>query len=210
VGKTTCAASLGFSLRSAGVRVAYVKLTGTGRMRDLMRVHYGRPLGFFDTRRNAWDFVDAGLASTFSHPRDEIRHCARDLLRHASRFSEIILAELADAPYFDGSLHVASDPWIQSWLRKIGLVICACDTAASTLTVHWIRSHMNLEEDSILISGRVANDPSLRREAERMAHVVSMSCATPGDLSPLGGEAAGGALADWVIRRIMNLRRVLA
>ncbi len=210
VGKTTCAASLAFSLRAAGIRVAYVKLTGTGRMRDLMRVCYGRPLGFFDSARLAWDFVDAGLATTFARPLKEVRRTARILLRHAATHGEIVLAELADSPCSDGSLHVATDPWMLGWLRRRGLVICACDTLGSTLIVHWIRSHMGIEDESILISGRVANEPALCREAERMANVASVSCTSPSGLSPLGGKTAGGALADWVIRHIMARRRAIA
>ena len=73
VGKTTCAASAAVALRAAGLRITYAKLTGTGRMRDLMRVNYGRNEGFFDAMRLAWDFVDAGLATTFEIPA---RSCA--------------------------------------------------------------------------------------------------------------------------------------
>ncbi|MBI2131509.1 MAG: hypothetical protein HYT99_01595 [Candidatus Tectomicrobia bacterium] len=210
VGKTTCAASLAFSLRAAGIRVTYVKLTGTGRMRDLMRVNYGRGAGFFDSARLAWDFVDAGLATTFEIPKEEVRWCARLLLGHAALHGEIVVAEVADAPCADGSVAAATDPWLLSWLRRRGLVICACDTLGSTLIVHWIRSHMGIEDEDILISGRVANDAALRREAEHMAGVTVVNCTSPSGLSALGGKTAGGALSDWVLRHIMSRRRVIA
>jgi len=210
VGKTTCAASLAFALRAAGIRVSYVKLTGTGRMRDLMRVNYGRSSGFFDSARLAWDFVDAGLATTFEVPEDEARWSARLLLGHAAVHSEIVLAEVADSPCADGSVAAATDPWLLSWLRRRGLVICACDTLGSTLIVHWIRSHMGIEEENLLISGRVANDEDLRREASRMTGVSLVNCTSPSGLSALGGKTAGGALADWVLRHIMSRRRVIA
>jgi len=210
VGKTTCAASLALALRAAGIRVTYAKLTGTGRMRDLMRVNYGRNEGFFDAMRLAWDFVDAGLATTFEIPAKELRRRARLLLGHAALHGEVVVAEVADAPCADGSIAAATDPWLLSWLRQRGLVICACDTLGSTLIVHWIRSHMGIEEEDILISGVVANDAALRREAERMTGAVLVNCTSPSGLSALGGKTAGGALADWVLRHIMSRRRVIA
>ncbi|MEK6710049.1 MAG: hypothetical protein AABZ64_05680, partial [Nitrospinota bacterium] len=210
VGKTTCAASVAFALRAVGIRVTYVKLTGTGRMRDLMRVAYGRPTGFFDSARLAWDFVDAGLATTCEIPGGELRRCARLLLHHAALHGEIVVAEIADSPCADGSVAAATDPWMLGWLRRRGLVICACDTLGSTLIVHWIRSHMGIENEDILISGRVANDAALCREAARMTGAVLVSCTSPSGLSALGGKTAGGALADWVLRHIMARRRVIA
>lgn len=210
VGKTTCASSLTSSLRAAGIRTGYVKLTGTGRMRDLMKVCYGRSLGYFDETRLAWDFVDAGLASTRDRPEAEVRRCARTLLRHAAQHCEIVLAELADSPCSDGSLHVATDSWLQSWLQKRGLLICACDTVESSLIVHWVRSHMGIDDENILISGPVANDPALRHEVERMAHVATLNCMGPSGFVPQGGKSAGGAMADWTIRHLMARRRTSA
>jgi len=209
VGKTTCAASLAFSLRVAGIRVTYVKLTGTGRMRDLIQVCYGRPSGYFDSHRLGWDFVDAGLATTFEIGERESRRCARILLRHAAQHGEIVLAEIADAPNAPGSIHTATDPWLLGWLRWRGLVICACDSLDSTLTVLWLKSHVEIENKSILISGRVANDPAMRKEVERMTGMLAVSCTAPGRMSPHGGQAPGGALADWVIRHVISLRKAI-
>ncbi len=209
VGKTTCAASLSISLKAAGIRVTYAKLTGTGRMRDLMKVCYGRPEGYFDDGRRGWDFVDAGLATTFEIASGQARGVARALLRHAASHGEIVLAEIADAPNAEGSLHVATDPWIKSWIQKRGLVVCACDSTASTLTVQWLRAQFDLGDDEILISGRLAGDPATRREVERMTGLPVVSCTAPSALSPPGSGIAGGAMADWVIRHIMTRRKVI-
>ncbi len=208
VGKTTCAASLSISLKAAGIRVTYAKLTGTGRMRDLMKVCYGRPEGYFDDGRRGWDFVDAGLATTFEIASGQAREVARALLRHAASHGEIVLAEIADAPNAEGSLHVATDPWIKSWIQKRGLVVCACDSTASTLTVQWLRAQFDLGDEEILISGRLAGDPATRREVERMTGLPVVSCAAPSAQSPPGSGIAGGAMADWVIRHIMSRRKV--
>ncbi|MBT3352390.1 MAG: hypothetical protein HOC91_03200 [Nitrospinaceae bacterium] len=209
VGKTTCAAALALSLRSSGIRVTFAKLTGTGRMRDLMRVYYGRPHGYYDTDRLAWDFVDSGLASTFEIDRDEVRRRARFLLRHAAAKGEVVLAEVADAPNDEGSIHVTTDPWLKTWLKRCGLVICACDSVSSTLTAQWIRSHIELGEEEILISGPVADNRATRDEVEREIGLSTVSYKEKSRLSTYGGDIPGGAMADWVIRHIMTLRRAI-
>ncbi len=209
VGKTTCAASLALSLRASGIRVSYVKLTGTGRMRDLMKVCYGRPEGHFNSYRLGWDFVDAGLATTFEIGREEVRRQARRLLSHAATRGEVVIAEIADAPNAEGSIHVATDPWLQGWLQRFGLIVCACDSVSSTLTAQWLRSHIGLGKEEILISGPVANDPATRMEVEREIGLRAVSAAAPSQLSPHGGKTQGGAMADWVIRHIMNLRKAI-
>ena len=207
VGKTTCASALASSLHSSGIRASYAKLTGTGRMRDLMQVNYGRQLGFFDSTRLGWDFVDAGLASTCAVFKNKVRRCARNLLRHACAKGEIVIAELADSPCSDASLHVASDPWFRDWLTRRGLVICACDTLESTLIVHWIRSHLAVEEENMLISGRLANEEHSRKETRRMTGIRALSCMAPSPSSLAGGKAVGGAIADWVVQRFMRRRK---
>ncbi|MDE0332348.1 MAG: hypothetical protein OXL41_10820 [Nitrospinae bacterium] len=207
VGKTTCASSLASALHSSGIHASYVKLTGTGRMRDLMQVNYGRPLGFFDSARLGWDFVDAGLASTCGVSQRKVRRCAQNLLRHACAKAEIVIAELADSPSSDGSLHVASDPWVKDWLSRRGLIICACDTLESTLIVHWIRSHLGVEEENMLISGRLANEARAREEAYRMTGIRALSCIEPNPSSLAGERAVGGAIADWVMKHFMRQRK---
>ena len=207
VGKTTCASSLASALHSSGIHVSYVKLTGTGRMRDIMQVNYGRPIGFFDSARLSWDFVDAGLASTCGISAGQVRRCARNLLRHACAKAEIVIAELADSPSSDASLHVASDPWVKDWLMRRGLIICACDTLESTLIVHWIRSHLGVEEENMLISGRLANEAHAREEAYRMTGIRVLSCIAPNPSSLAGERAVGGAIADWVMKHFMRQRK---
>ncbi len=209
VGKTTCAASLALSLRASGIRVSYAKLTGTGRMRDLMKVSYGRPEGHFDSDRLGWDFVDAGLATTFEIGREEVRRQARRLLNHAALRGEVIIAEIADAPNAEGSIYVATDPWLQGWLQRFGLIVCACDSVSSTLTAQWLRSQVGLGDEEILISGLVANDPATREEVELEIGLRTVSVSAPSQLSHHGGKTQGGAMADWVIRHIMNLRKAM-
>ena len=209
VGKTTCASSLASALHSSGIHASYVKLTGTGRMRDLMQVNYGRPLGFFDSARLGWDFVDAGLATTCGVSTMQVRRCARNLLRHASAHGEIVIAELADSPSSDASLDVASDPWVKNWLSRRGLIICACDTLESTLVVHWIKSHLEVEEENMLISGKLANQTHAREEAHRMTGIRALSCMASNPSSLAGESAVGGAIADWVVKHFMRRRKTV-
>lgn len=209
VGKTTCAASLALSLRAAGIKTSYAKLTGTGRMRDLMRVCYGRPLGYFDSARQGWDFVDAGMATTFPADPERVRQNARILLRYAESRSEIVVAEIADAPYSEGSIDVATDCWILSWIRKSGLVICACDAGEVAKPIDWITRTLKLEKRKLLISGRAANDSTLARELESTTGVSVIGCIAPSTHSPQSLRTAGGAMADWVIRHVMDRRKVV-
>jgi hypothetical protein len=174
-----------------------------------MRVCYGRPLGYFDPARLGWDFVDAGLASTFPAGTGGVQESARILLRHAAARGEIVLAEIADAPFSEGSFGVATDCWINTWLSRSGFIICACENVEATRTVDWIDKHIQLEKEKILISGPVANDSRSRREVEKKTGVGAVSCTSPSNLSLHGLKTAGGAMADWVIRHVMSRRKVL-
>ena len=77
------------------------------------------------------------------------------------------------------------------------------------MAVDWIGDHIKLEKGKILISGLVANESSVRREVEKTTGVSAISCVSPSGLSPRGLKTAGGALADWVIRHVMSLRKVI-
>ena len=109
VGKTTCASSLASALHSSGIRASYANSpNGTHAGSDAGELR--ETLGFFDSTRLGWDFVDAGLSSTCGVSSGRVRRCAQNLLRHACSKAEIVIAELADSPSSDASLHVASDP----------------------------------------------------------------------------------------------------
>jgi hypothetical protein len=49
----------------------------------------------------------------------------------------------------------------------------------------------------------------MRKEVERMTGVLAVSCTAPGRMSPHGEQALGGALADWVIRHVISLRKAI-
>jgi hypothetical protein len=73
--------------KQADIRVAGTKLTGTGRLRDLLEL---RDAG----ADMVYDFVDGGLCSTYTSPQLFLPHI-KGLLRHINSFDPaVIVAEL--------------------------------------------------------------------------------------------------------------------
>jgi hypothetical protein len=86
VGKTTTATQIIRAFRRQGMSVAAAKLTGTGRLRDILAMVDASPAA-------ASDFPDEGLASTYTHP-DLVVCGAMSLLSKLTAKAEIIVAEL--------------------------------------------------------------------------------------------------------------------
>jgi len=90
-GKTVAAVALTRALKSMGLRVAGVKVTGVGRFRDI------RAMGAAGADFIA-DFVDAGLPSTVV-PRDEYEAALRRLGRViAAAEPDVVIAEAGASP----------------------------------------------------------------------------------------------------------------
>ncbi|MBP0047716.1 molybdopterin-guanine dinucleotide biosynthesis protein MobB [Marinobacterium sp. AK62] len=89
-GKTTLAANLIYALNRTGARVAACKLTGTGSGPDLWR--------FLDAGADrVMDFTDAGLASTWQHPINELITIAQRAKTAAQlNRNDYLIVELAD------------------------------------------------------------------------------------------------------------------
>src|SRR5690606_28234272 len=90
-GKTVAAVALTRALKSMGLRVAGVKVTGVGRYRDI------RAMGAAGADFIA-DFVDAGLPSTVV-PRDEYEAALRRLgATVAAAEPDVVIAEAGASP----------------------------------------------------------------------------------------------------------------
>jgi molybdopterin cofactor biosynthesis protein B len=89
-GKTTTAANIVHCLKRAGVNVAACKATGTGAGGDVWRL---RDAG----AEPVYDFTDAGYASTYNVPADDIQKILRTLVGNIAREgAEAIIVEVAD------------------------------------------------------------------------------------------------------------------
>jgi ABC-type sugar transport system substrate-binding protein len=92
-GKTTTVAFLARGLLRAGLRVGYVKITGTGAGGDLWMVGDAGAAPVLD-------FTDAGLASTYRYDTWQVERVALDLLAHLDAAAvDVALVEVADGPY---------------------------------------------------------------------------------------------------------------
>tara|TARA_R110002051_G_scaffold48299_6_gene95225 strand:- start:21316 stop:22401 length:1086 start_codon:yes stop_codon:yes gene_type:complete len=88
-GKTTTASAMVHSLKKAGLRVAAIKLTGTGSGGDLWQ--------FLDAGADhVYDFTNAGYVSTCGLGLPELTTIIQDLIALASTSHDVIIAEVAD------------------------------------------------------------------------------------------------------------------
>ena len=103
-GKTTATASLARGLHRAEHRVAAIKATGTGAFGDYnMFVDTGVPF--------VGDFTDAGMATTYLEPVDQVVEGLHTLLGHASeRGCDIALVELADGVFQKETATILEEP----------------------------------------------------------------------------------------------------
>ncbi|MFQ6111167.1 MAG: hypothetical protein ACE5LX_03945 [Nitrospinota bacterium] len=168
VGKTTVAAALMASLRQRGLGPVYIKGTGTGRYRDLLRVERGRYEGLIGWERSVYDFVDAGLPATGSASAGEVSAAVKGLLAFASGLSRWVILELADSPFDEDSLKVFSDPELVHLIGRRGYTVYACDCVASALTLAALEERFGFDLKRCLISGPVANTPLSRLKAEEL------------------------------------------
>ena len=103
-GKTTATASLARGLHQAGYRVAAIKATGTGAFGDYNAfVDTGVPF--------VGDFTDAGMATTYLEPIDQIAAGLHTLLGHAAEQGcNVAVVELADGVFQKETAAFLDDP----------------------------------------------------------------------------------------------------
>lgn len=132
-GKTQTAAYLVRGLKLAGLRVGYAKITGTGSGGDtwLLRDAGARPV---------LDFTDAGHASTYLVPPEEIERVFVTLVAHLALAGvDAVVLEIAD-----GVLQVETAALLASAaFREIvgGVLFAASDAMGAVAGESWLRSH---------------------------------------------------------------------
>ncbi len=159
-GKTHTAAMLVRGLTSAGLRVAALKVTGTGSGGDLWfyedagAIHVG-------------DFTDVGFATTYRAALGEVIDGADRLIADAAiRGADIIVMELADGLHQLETAALLSDPGFQQ--RLTGTLFAANDALSAQSGVAWLKER-GLEP--LAVAGGIGRSPLAMREASNALNV---------------------------------------
>jgi molybdopterin-guanine dinucleotide biosynthesis protein len=180
-GKTYSAASLVRGLKANGFRVAGIKSTGTGAGGDLWQM---RDLG----ADLVLDFTDAGFASTYRIPADDIENGVLNLINHAGRRRcDVAVVEIADGlQHQETAILLGSERLRQ---RSAGLLFAAYDSMGA---VAGVEALLLQRHNVIAVSGQLTRSPLAMREAG-----AALSCPihTPQELQ-----------AGSLVQTILNIR----
>lgn len=154
-GKTQSCAYLVRGLIAAGLRVAYIKITGTGAGGDtwLLKDAGASPV---------LDFTDAGMSTTYLVPPSQIESSLVSLLAHtASHGVDAAVVEIAD-----GVLQVETSALLKSEVFASlvgGLIMASQDSMGASAGVHWLKQHAR--PPVLGLSGLISAAPLQAREA---------------------------------------------
>ncbi len=156
-GKTTAAAALIRGLSRLGLRVGAAKVTGTGASGD--------PFLFRDSgAREVLDFVDAGCATTYLAPHEQIEAISATLIAHLCEAgSDVIVVEVAD-----GLLQRETRALLEaSFSHRAfdGVLFAAADALGAAQGVRWLRERGH---NVLAATGLMTASPLARREAEEV------------------------------------------
>jgi hypothetical protein len=153
-GKTTTAASIIHGLSEAGYRVGAAKVTGTGAGNDLWSMRDAGAVA-------AYDFTDAGFATTYLAPVKEIIDGATNLLTAlAADGAEVAVIEIADGLFQEETAALAANPTFRALLTTC--VFAAGDSMGAVAGAARLR---NLGHNVVAISGLVTCSPLGIRES---------------------------------------------
>ena len=153
-GKTFTAASVIRGLGEAGYRVAGIKATGTGSGGDLWKM---KDMG----ADVIMDFTDAGFASTYKIPDEEIESGVLGLINQASkRKCDYAVVEIADGLQHRETATLLRSEKLHSLVS--GVVFAAYDSLGARAGYQELRE---LGYPVIAISGQVTRSPLAMRES---------------------------------------------
>jgi hypothetical protein len=154
-GKTHSCAHLVRGLITAGLRVAYIKITGTGAGGDtwLLKDAGASPV---------LDFTDAGMSTTYLAPISQIESALVSLLAHASNEGvDAVVVEIAD-----GVLQIETSALLKSNVFASlvgGLMMASQDSMGASAGVHWLKE--NASPPVLGLCGLISASPLQAREA---------------------------------------------
>jgi len=151
-GKTTTSMSLALGLRRAGLEVAGVKATGTGAFGDYN--------AFDDAGVPVFDFVDAGMGSTYRMPLERIEAGFETLVgTAAANGADVVVVEIADGVFQHETRQILEGSRIRD--RLDGVLFAAADSAGAVGGVGVLRA---LGIEPLGVSGLVTCSPLGARE----------------------------------------------
>lgn len=181
-GKTTAGAFLSRGLVSAGCRVGTAKITGTGAGNDLwiMRDAGADPV---------LDFTDAGMASTYRVPVEQLELAFTTLTGHLTAAGvDVVVIEIADGL---GQAETSGLLASQSVAAGIdGVVFAAGDALGASAGVEWLNQR---RLPVVAVGGTLTMSPLATREAARITGLPVLGCeqlANPAVLAALNLPAA--------------------
>jgi hypothetical protein len=152
-GKTTAAASLIKGLQSAGKRVGAAKVTGTGAGCDYWQMVDAGAV-------EVVDFTDAGHASTYLLPPQEVEKIFLRLLSHLGSLNlDAIVVEVADGVLQPETAELLASPGFSYYCT--GLLFAAGDAMGAVAGVQWLQ-RKGLE--ICAVSGALTASPLAMRE----------------------------------------------
>lgn len=154
-GKTQSCAHLVRGLIAAGLKVAYIKITGTGAGGDtwLLKDAGAKPV---------LDFTDAGMSTTYLAPISQIESALVSLLAHAANEGvDAAVVEIAD-----GVLQIETSALLKSEVFASvvsGLMMVSHDSMGACAGVQWLMK--NSQPPVLALSGIISSSPLQTREA---------------------------------------------
>lgn len=163
-GKTTSAAGLIHGLSRAGLRVAGIKVTGTGSGGDLWSMADAGAEWIFD-------FTDMGHATTAGLAIPAVEQIVTGLIRHVATLgSDIVVLEVADGVFQQETAGLLQSPLFRRHID--GILFAAGDALGAVGGVNWLRAR---ELPVLALSGLLTTSPLAMREAMANADVAVAS-----------------------------------
>lgn len=154
-GKTQTCAYLVRGLNAAGLRVGYAKITGTGAGGDTWLL---TDAGAFPVL----DFTDAGMATTYMVPIEQLESALMTLIGHiAQEGVDAMVLEIADGVFQQETAALLQSPVLASLVA--GIVMASQDSMGASAGVNWLRKYA--EPPVLAISGIISAAPLQVREA---------------------------------------------
>jgi hypothetical protein len=153
-GKTRTAAALVKGLSRTGAGVAAVKITGTGAEGDFWTLGDAGAL-------TVLDFTDAGYASTYRVPLEELVHAMEVLVSQAAAAgASVVVAEVADGLYQAETAALLRSERVHRMVN--GVVFAASEAMGAGAGAAWLRGE---GYPVLALSGRMCLSPLARAEA---------------------------------------------
>jgi hypothetical protein len=159
-GKTTTAAHLVRGLKKAGMKVGFVKLTGTVYTKDC-------DLNYDNGADTVIDFSAMGFPSTYMCSKEELLNLYETLLQQIDANKlDYVLVEIADGLYQRETEMLLSHPKFMSGVD--GVIFSAGDSLAA---IQGIKALRDLHIIPVALSGLFTASPLLIREVKMKTHL---------------------------------------